>query len=93
MDHGKGSKMAEETEKYIVRLLFQVPATSHSNAVERVIDQLARYGIMEWVYRSQRVSDGTFEHFNGDIEPVDFEELQKTVEEAQEPEGDTDDEE
>lgn len=73
--------MPQENEKYMVRLLFEVPAPSHRDAVERVIDNLARYGIIDWVYRAQRIADGTFEHFNGDLEPVDFEEMRKTAEE------------
>jgi len=71
--------MAEE-ETYIVRLLFEVPAKDHEAAVERVIDQLSRHGIINWVYRSQRISDGDIEHFDGDLNPVDLEDLKRSLE-------------
>lgn len=71
--------MAEPEETYIVRLLFEVPATGHAAAVERVVDQLARHGIIDWVYRSQRLHDGDIEHYNGDLEQVSLERLKSLV--------------
>lgn len=73
--------MANE-ETYIVRLLFEVPTTGHKEAVSEVVDQLARYGILNWVYRSQRLADGEIEHFDGDLQPIDLEDLKRQLEDS-----------
>lgn len=68
-----------EEETYTVRLVFNISATSHEAAVKRAVHQLARYGIIDWVYQVQRDSDDVIDHFNGDIDHISLEQLKDAL--------------
>jgi hypothetical protein len=75
-DQNITTEATEDGEHYIVRLLWSVPASSHEDAVKKAVDQLARFGIIDWVYRSESPNDDVL-YLNGDLEVVD---LQRAVE-------------
>lgn len=69
--------------KYTVRILWGVPADSHEEAVTKTLDQLSRFGIMDWVYQS-RSPDGDIAYLNGDLERIDIEGMARAREREEE---------
>lgn len=72
--------MANE-ETYSVQLVFETPAEDHRAAVLKVVNELARGGIMNWTYRATRLSDGEVDHYDGDGDPVDLEPVREQLRE------------
>jgi len=70
--------MADE-ETYRVQLVFETPAADHQKAVLKVVEELARGGIMNWTYRATRLSDGAEDYFDGDGDRVNLEPIREQL--------------
>lgn len=60
------------SNRYLVRLMFECPADSPDVAALKMIEQVAAFGLRNWIYRVQDLDTDEFFNVNGFGEEVDL---------------------